>query len=315
MNKQIEHILLGLLWLLAATLGTTFWLNTNFGFNIFSAQHWEYLSYLQAARTPVRPMFYISLVVATLIAIAGLYMTMCTFSASGATRRCGWLSRLREAHRNRNTARVNANSDPDASTIDITATQPQAPTITTPAETMTATPDSPITPTMPSPPRPPRLNITPSAAPLSSSAPVIKTAVPSDKDLDELRQIFTDAGYIIKDAPRIGNYKPALMAIGADENVWIGDIKVSPEKIQTAMDKLSEVFADTLDDIEIAINGFVVSPTEPVSSDAIMSFDDIEKLREYISSHPNTPPAKDDQSTFDAYSEYIDTVIKFIGTM
>lgn len=315
MNKQIEHILLGLLWLLAATLGTTFWLNTNFGFNIFSAQHWEYLSYLQAARTPVRPMFYISLVIAMLIAIAGLYMTMCTFSASGTTRRCGWISRLRGAHINRNTARANTNNDTDASTIDIPVTQPQAQPLTMPAETMTATPDTPITPTMPSPPRPPRLNITPSAAPQPSSIPAIKTAVQSDKDLDELHRIFTDAGYVIKDAPRIRNYKPALMAIGTNENVWIGDINVSPDKIQTVMNKLSEVFADTLDDIEIAINGFVVSPTEPVSSDAIMSFDDIEKLREYISAHPNTPPADEDKSTFDAYSEYIDTVIKFIGTM
>lgn len=315
MNKQIEHILLGLLWLLAATLATTFWLNTNFGFNIFSAQHWEYLSYLQAARTPVRPMFYISLVVAMLIAIAGLYITMCTFSASGTTRRCGWLSRLRGTPRNRNTTRANANNDPDSSTLDIPVTEPQAQPLTMPAETMTATPDTPITPTMPSTPRPPRLNITPSAAPRPSSAPEIKTATPSDKDLDELRRIFTDAGYIIKDAPRIGNYKPALMAIGTGENVWIGDIKVSPDKIQTAMDKLSEVFADTLDDIEITINGFVVSPTEPISSNTIMSFDDIEKLREYISAHPNPPVTQDDQSTFDAYSEYIDTVIKFIGTM
>ncbi len=299
MNKQIERILLGLLWLLAATLGTTFWLNTNFGFNIFSAQHWEYLSYLQAAQQPVRPMFYISLAMAILITITGMYFLMRAFSytnnASAKPRRQWRLWRHKK--QTTPTAPV-AKSAPaptagDASTIDII--QPEAP--------------APIT-AAPAAPRPPRLNITiPASAP--RTAPVATT--PSARDIDEIRKIFEQANYSIKPSPQFDNFKPALMAIGTNESVWMGGIGIAPERLQGAINKLSEIFMDTLEDIEIDINGFIVQPTTAPENDKILSFDSIDALREYISTHPNPPVSADEEGNYAAYSEYIDTVITFIG--
>lgn len=285
MSKQFEHFLLGLLWLLAATLGTTFWLNINFGFNIFSASHWEYLSYLQAAGTPVHPMFYISLLAAMIITVAGLYLMICG-PFGGKWRR-------------QRTTPASAPSS-DASTLDTLPNMPPA----APASSGT-----PVTP--PAAPRPPRLNI---ARP-STTPPMPAPRAPSDQDFEEIRKIFTDAGYTVKNPPQIGNYRPALTAIGTGENIWIGGINAAPDQIQNTMDKLSEVFSDTLEDIDITIHGFVIAPTQPVTDDAILSFDDINALREYMSAHTNPPLSDDEKENFEAYSEYIDTVIKFIGTM
>ena len=73
MKKNFENILLGLLWLLAATLGTTFWFNTRFGFNLFSSAHWDYLATQQATRAPISFWFYFSFVAATFITLFVLY--------------------------------------------------------------------------------------------------------------------------------------------------------------------------------------------------------------------------------------------------
>ena len=73
MKTRLNNILIGLLWLLIATLGASFWFNTKYGFNVLSAQHWQYLAYMQASNQPVKPSFYISLVVVICVMVAGLY--------------------------------------------------------------------------------------------------------------------------------------------------------------------------------------------------------------------------------------------------
>ena len=45
-----------------------------------------------------------------------------------------------------------------------------------------------------------------------------------------------------------------------------------------------------------------------------MKFHSIDELRQYVATRPNTAPANtDDTENFNAYSEYIDTVINYIG--
>ena len=76
MTKKFGNILLGLLWLMTITLATTFWMNIKYGFNIFSAAHWAYLSELQAYRTQIKLDFYISLIAAIIIGLTGLYFLL-----------------------------------------------------------------------------------------------------------------------------------------------------------------------------------------------------------------------------------------------
>ena len=74
MKKNFDNILLIILWLLAMCLGTCFWLNTRYGFNMFYGPHWEYLSYAQASNLNINKWFYVSIVVAIVITIIGLYL-------------------------------------------------------------------------------------------------------------------------------------------------------------------------------------------------------------------------------------------------
>ena len=74
MNKQIEHLLLSVLACISVLLGLTFWLNTQFGFNLFSSQHWHELASIQASNAPIAKSFYISMFVAVFILVFCLYI-------------------------------------------------------------------------------------------------------------------------------------------------------------------------------------------------------------------------------------------------
>ena len=302
MNKQIERILICILWLLAATLGTCFWLNTTFGFNIFSAQHWQYLAYLQAAQTPVRPAFYISLTCAILISLGVLHVLI---------RPRGMLRRRIGINR----ARMAGNTQPQ---------QPlSAPTITNDV----AINDAPSVPTRPVAPklqRPPRIGIAsgmakPQPAPNMQNIPAPSMPQPqpttqaNDISFDELRDIFASNGYTVKHSPQIGNFKPALLAIGTNETLWIGGVGIAESVLATAMERLATIFSDTLDDIQINIFGFIIAPSGNVTNTDIQTFTDTAQLRAYMESNKNTPPSDSgERENFDAYSEYIDTVINYM---
>ena len=148
MRNRIDTILLGLLWLLASTLGTSFWLNTRFGFNIFSAQHWQYLAYLQAAHTPVQTMFYVSVIMSVLITVFGLYILV-----RPRLRRIRLPRRPASNTAMQTTAQQHIQksvpqptSNPDSSTIEIVRGE-------------SAPKPAPAPQTVPTPARPPRLNI------------------------------------------------------------------------------------------------------------------------------------------------------------
>ncbi|MBD5400374.1 hypothetical protein HDR61_01335 [bacterium] len=298
MSKQIERIFICLLWLLATSLGACFWLNTFFGFNIFSTQHWQYLAYLQASQTPVRGGFYISIIILALITVIGLYVLMRPTDA---------LRRLRRGRRSQNA--------PAQTTTTQTMTQPAQQ-----IETAVPQPVPDIQPTAtPNVNRPPRpINAlrgaqTPGTTTNAAPAPsVMPNAAPNN--FEEIKSIFTDAGYLVKRSPQIGNFKPALFAIGTNEQLWMGGIGISQKPIMDAAERMAGIFSDTLDDIEISINTFVIAPTEPIANPDILTFDTVNQLREYIDENKNIPPTDTDggQENFDAYSEYIDTVITYM---
>ena len=77
---------------------------------------------------------------------------------------------------------------------------------------------------------------------------------------------------------------------------------------------MRQIFLDTLDDIEININGFIIAAPDAASpSDInILTFDSMGSLRNYMNEHQNPPLSDNDTEDFDAFQEYITTVIKYI---
>ncbi len=322
MKNRIDKILLGILWLLAVLLGTSFWFNARLGFNIFSDAHWDYLAYLQASQTPITSTFYISLILAVVIAITGLYLLV-----RPRFRRI----RLPIVDKKSHTAPTTPapvihqqNAQPAVSTPvapSPAVTQSHAP-IVTPAPTV-------ATNTTPQPARPPRLNIalgtlpqTPSAPQLNIPSPSIQTPTPvaaatntAVMEYPEIKEIFTNAKYVLKPSQKIEGIPIPLIALGTNENMWLGGVGIKTTELRTVIDKLSQVFTDTLDDIYININGFVIAaPDAPTSEfQDILMFDSISALRAYMANVPNPPIPDDDAGNFDAYSEYIDTVLNYIG--
>ena len=288
-------MLLGLLWLLVVTLGACFWFNTMFGFNLFVDAHWQYLAYLQAAQTPVKPSFYISLVFISAIMICGLYVIM------RPRFRKIRLPIMRIATRKK-----------DAPVPDAPPAQP--------APTQMVAPNTPA--------RPPRLNAatlggmptmagnaaTPHANAARTATPPAPTG-PSDIEIAQITEIFKSAGYTTKNPPRINGNRMSLLAIGTNETLWLGAHGIATTDMRRAIDKLNDVFSDTLDDIYINVSGFVIGAPDAATAefDDILMFNDVDGLREYITAHPNAPLPDDDNGNFDAYSEYIDTVINYIG--
>ena len=301
MKRQIDSILLGALWLIAWALGTSFWFNTQFGFNIFSASHWNYLAALQSSGTSVRTLFYVSLILAAVIAVGGMYLLI-------APRR----RRIRIMRTPQNTATADTpKNEPDASTIDLPVAEPEP--------TQPANAPQPAD-TRPQMARPPRLNLggmvttpVPASAPAPATMPMADTQpAPKPSDFADIKKIFTDAGYVVKDAPRIAGLRPALFAIGGNETLWMGAVDTPAERMAAAVDRLNGVFTDTLDDIKINIHAFVIG-TGGESNDNVMKFDSINALGNYVATHPaiEIPPESSDD--FDAYSEYIDTVANYLN--
>lgn len=305
MMNRINNILIGLLWLLAVTLGTTFWFNTMFGFNIFYAPHWQHLAYMQATGQTVKTSFYISMIVAILIAVLGLYkllqprirqITMPVFDHAPQPQVT-------------TSATITQDTNITQQTAQPVATEPVSPQPNVIEQRQNTSSDIA---------RPPRLNIptvtrtvqTP-RIPLTS-APVTSTA--PETEYAEIRNIFESAGYVFKGMPKIKNVQIATVAIGTGEILWMGAVGVKNTDMQRAIQTLTGVFTDTLEDIEIHIKAFVIAAPDANEAPAdILQFATIGDLRNYVNGVPNTPPDTDESENFDAYSGYIGTVMDYIG--
>ena len=303
MMSKINNILIGVLWLLAVTLGTTFWFNTIFGFNIFSIPHWQHLAYIQATGQSVKPAFYISIIVAVLIAFYGLYkLLQPRFRQIKLT----VFDRTRTATKPDLMAAATQTTQQIVQTPVIQPDNEQSPSTETHNDNALQNN------------RPPRLNIPAvtrnATAPRVPLTPIQKTPTNPETEYADIRNIFESAGYLYKGAPKIKNVQTAVVAIGTDEILWIGAVGVQNADMNRAVQTLSGVFADTLEDIEIHINAFVIAaPDAANATPNILQFATVDDLRNYISGIPNTPPDGDDVENFDAYSGYIGTVMDYIG--
>lgn len=307
MRNKIEHLLLRLLWVLIVTLGTIFWFNSQYGFNILSASHWEHLSYLQASQTPIKSGFYISLSVVMVIVIVGLYLLM------------------RPHFIRLHMYRKKKKSLPPVSKIALSVSQPRHSDniISVQSPITQIQPEQKVQHTSPGPSgiRPPRLNTgiemtRPVLMPQPVMQPAPQPSATAMQQIDsQLRQIFNDAGYITKVPPRISGVQTSLLAIGSDETLWMGGAFIATNYLARAVDNLSQVFSDTLDDIDININTFIIgAPDAAANTTNALMFANIDELRNYINAHPNSTPSDQDAAeNMNAYSEYIDTVLTYIG--
>ena len=304
MKNRMNNILVGLLWLLLVTLAASFWFNIRYGFNIFVAQHWQYLAYMQASNRPVATSFYVSIVVVLIIGVLGLYT-------------------LLQPRRRRITMPVMDTKKPDTPIQPVVQPMVQpAPVAEQPIaqdEPVVPAPQA-VTPTQSGLVRPPRLNIpvatitrTPTPhVPLSSTTPRAK--IDPETEYADIHEIFTSAGFVYKGSPRIKNMQSSIIAIGADEVLWLGATGVKTSDMKVAIDTMRGVFMDTLEDIEININAFIIGAPDASenSEPSILQFATVDELRTYIMAHPNTL-SDDDAENFDAYSAYIGTVVDYIG--
>ncbi len=293
MRDKLDNILLSILWLVASALAACFWFNIRFGFNIFSSQHWHHLAYMQAVQNPVAPSFYISMVVAVIIIILGLYLL------------------IRPRFRKFKLPMRHTTTTTYSSTS-------QTPQPTPPVQHADIAPspiESPIS--APTLSRPPRLNIavTPTLHSVPTPAPQPTTQSQPNGDWPEIREIFESAGYTIKQNPRIGALQTTLFAIGTNETLWVGAVGIPTTALQSAIDTLNQIFSDTLDDIYIHVNGFVISAPDATTPGApeILTFDTPNALRQYMNEHRNPPLGENDNGNFDAFSAYISTVIDYVG--
>ena len=291
MKDRLDNFLLAILWLLASTLGACFWFNIRFGFNIFSSQHWHHLAYMQAAQNPVSPMFYISTVITVFVVIFGLYLII-----RPRFRRFKMPIRQTTIPSPQQPAQPRPADVPTPSVTPAPAQPQNASTI----------PEQMLT-------RPPRLNI--AVTPQLFSAPPPQQVTTPQNDWSEIRDIFESAGYTFKGTPRIGTITSAPIAIGTGEVLWLGAIGIPTSALGAAIDTLNQIFSDTLDNIIININGFVIDAPDAAAptTTGILTFDTPASLRQYMSEHTNPPLAEDDIENFDAFSAYISTVIDYIG--
>ena len=288
MRDKLDNFLLAVLWLLGSTLGVCFWFNIRFGFNIFSSAHWHHLAYMQASQNPVTPAFYISMVISVIVVIFGLYLLI-------RPRFRKFKLPVRET--NKPTQHTQA--------------QPVAP-----SPTLAQTPMVEPTPAPRNEPvlaRPPRLNI--AITPQLHNTPAPQQPAQTPSLVPQMREIFETAGYTVKNNPRIGTVNTELFAIGTNETLWIGATGVSTTALQNAIDTVNQIFSDTLDDIIINVNGFIISAPDANAPGApdILTFDNIDALRQYMNEHKNPPLGEDDNENFEAFSAYISTVIDYLG--
>lgn len=288
MKKYFEKILTAILLGTSVLLALSFWLNIRFNFNLLSAKHWNELAQLQVSHTPISITFYISLGIALFIFIAGLYMI--------------FRPRFRKISPALNVSKPKA--EIQTTVLD-----------TKPVETPQHMPSTSLQ-------QPPKLNLPKNIAevaaqryknttnaPKATSAPETERITVYDSALAE---IFTENKYVVKPALKIANFTSNLFAIGKDEIVWIGGVDCDINVFKQAIDKLHSIFTDTLEDIPITIYPFILDTKRIYDSDEnIAVFHDIEDLRNAISQNPNGIMPEEEEENFNAYSEYIDTIIQY----
>lgn len=289
MKKHIETILISILFSTSVLLCLSFWLNIRFGFNLFYASHWDELAKLQAAHIPINNTFYISIGITIFILIFGLYLI--------------FKPKFRKITKPKQSESLSA--------TDISKS------ISTQTPVINNSVTKPVSLT-----KPKQLNLPKNFAAIveqqyKNTTNQQQTPKPKNESNNvtiydsQLSEIFTDNAYLVKPNIKFQGFTSNLFAIGKDEVLWIGAVDCDINIFKKVIDKLKSVFAETLEDIPINVYPFILDNRKMYDFDEnIMIFHDINDLKNTVSQHPNTGDS--DKESFDAYSDYIDTIIQYV---
>lgn len=298
MKNFFDRILLSILLGLAVLLGLCFLLNTMFGFNLFSSEHWAEISRLQAEQIPINNGFYISIVVAIFIFVFGLCIIYAPlYKRVHVVKPVGVKPDV--VQNNYPKITKEPESEPERNVLPTTESRPMG------IQTS----------------RPPRLNLPSNMAQIAKARHENMNMQPAQQDLSkqydaEISQIFSDAGFVVKPNITVSGFTSNLFAIAPNEIMWIGAVDKDVNKLQSAVDRLNSIFRETLEDIRININAFVIdTKNQQTAPDSVFVFKSLDELKKFVSEMPPVWPkeiANYEQENFDAYSEYIDTIIQYV---
>ncbi len=132
-----------------------------------------------------------------------------------------------------------------------------------------------------------------------------------------LAEIFTNNGFTVKPSLKLSNFSTNLFAIGPDEVVWIGAVDADINKFRECIEKLKSIFIDTLEDIEINVNSFMLDTQNKYQSNdsSILLVKSVEELNKILAENPAVEIDENNSENFNAYSEYIDTIIQYAKNM
>ena len=314
MKRKFEHFLLSILFGTSVLMALTFWLNINFGFNCLSVSHWAQLASLQATGAPINKDFYLSIGVGIIIFILGLYIIN--------RPRFRKIPKMPQPVKNEpvaSLAKPGTASLPPVPQPKQEQDIPESVPVQQPIEEKKEASDIPVAAPNGMPlVRPPKLKLPTNISKMAATQyqqqenELIKQQQ-LEKQNTEIVQIFTDNNYIVKKNPTIGKLKTNLFAIGNNEKIWMGAIDCDIESMQSAVKQLQDIFTETLEDIEIHVNAFILDTLGKYSAtDNIEVFHTIAELNEFISKNPGDEIEDYEQDNFNAYSEYIDTVITML---
>ena len=278
MKKYLGQILSSILLGTSVLLALSFWLNVNFGFNLFYAQHWNELAQLQASHEHINNVFYVSIGIAILVFIVGLYMILKPRN-NGATKKNIDIPQQKTATNIVIEKNVeHAQQDTTRNTIALSS--------------------------------PPKLNLPRNTAKLASQR---YAELVTQQDYDsQLSEIFTNAGYVIKPNITVNGFTTNLFAIGTGEKVWFGAINCDLDKFKSAVNRLNSIFTETLEDVPINVSAFILDTKGLYNTDnTTLIFHTLDELKEFMATQPNPPLPDSERENFDAYSNYIDTVIQY----
>ncbi len=301
LSERVNLLLLGTLWTLAIVLILDFWLNTAYNFNIFSSDHWKFVSNLQATNQHIASGFYVAIILAVVACITGLYVL--------------FRPKFRKIELNQPTKPT---SVPQPTQQPIQKPEPvQQPNNIAPAQ--------PVQPNIQKPvmQRPPHLHIqmpqNPPRQPVTNTNPQPSvTTKPKHPELlyvDEMRAAFDKNGYKVLSPKIISGTPLSLIALGTNETLWLGAANISHEQMTDIILSFKKIFQETLEDIEIDINSFIINPTDTDSVDAILDLKTIEELPSAIANIPNAPESEFDKESdnMNAFAGYIETVLTYLG--
>ena len=148
------------------------------------------------------------------------------------------------------------------------------------------------------------------AVELSEKAPVDETTYTK---ISEMYDALMDAGYSVRDLIRINGKYPAIVAIGADEKLFIATLIDDANILQNVLKRIDLCFADTLEGIKIDTRIVCISNKNVDLGDRVIRFASVDALKKYLMTRKNAQPAtKSERDDFDAYAEYIGAAIDYL---